>query len=271
LDFGPREILLAQQCGYDGAFSAVEGYAAACQANCYAMPRFPLPQTLDQVARQATGLERAIQLARSALANVRSGGGAFDFQEAPASTKSAWWLQASGLRYRSLRRVDFPRVRRLVFVCKGNICRSPHAEALARQLGLQAISAGTDAIVGAPADARAIRIGSHQGIVLTSHRSRPLHTVVLHESDLVIAMEPQHMAMFQSAASIANAQVTLMGLWCTPQITKIEDPYGQSEECFVRVFRQIATGLVALREAMITGGGNSCCAIGGSAESGEIS
>src|SRR5215469_15602974 len=52
--------------------------------------------------------------------------------------------------YRRLGALDWGTVTRLVFVCKGNICRSPYAAARAQQLAVEATSFGLDAIEGAP-------------------------------------------------------------------------------------------------------------------------
>ena len=50
--------------------------------------------------------------------------------------------------YRPFARVDWGRVERVVFVCQGNICRSPYAEARGREVGLPASSFGLGAGVG---------------------------------------------------------------------------------------------------------------------------
>ena len=56
------------------------------------------------------------------------------------------WHQAKNLlgMYRSYRQVHWESVGRLVFVCKGNICRSAYTEAVAKSLGVAAISCGLD-------------------------------------------------------------------------------------------------------------------------------
>ena len=46
--------------------------------------------------------------------------------------------------FNSLKKIDWTSVERLIFVCKGNICRSAYAEALARSAGVESLSFGLD-------------------------------------------------------------------------------------------------------------------------------
>lgn len=88
---------------------------------------------------------------------------------------------------------------RLLFVCSGNICRSPAAEALARR-GLDArglgsvatASCGTLRIAGEPAAEHTVRAMAERGVDLSAFRSRALSHFLLREADLVVCMEPMH-------------------------------------------------------------------------------
>jgi protein-tyrosine-phosphatase/peptidoglycan/xylan/chitin deacetylase (PgdA/CDA1 family) len=261
LNFGEREIRVAKECGYLGAFSAIEGYASVrsvhgSQADPYRLNRFALPTAIDQLVRQATGLEctigllsRSIRLGRRAESPGSDDNDVRTFslgqvREAVATLIGRIRLAAG--EYRSLRRIDFARVRRLVFACKGNICRSPYAEAQARRLGIAAISVGTEAIVGAPADANAIRLSAERGLSLAAHRSRPLRSLELKDSDLVVAMEPEHVSMLRQYCDVAGAQLTLLGIWGTPAILSIPDPYGRPDACFLKAFGLIEGSMGAL-------------------------
>ena len=62
--------------------------------------------------------------------------------------------------YNNYRRIDWDKIERLVFVCKGNICRSAYAEAVAKSLGVSAISCGLSTKLDAPANADAIEIAN---------------------------------------------------------------------------------------------------------------
>lgn len=134
---------------------------------------------------------------------------------------------------RAQRDIEWSRVRRLIFVCQGNICRSAYAEASARRLGLRAASFGLDAGEGAPANPTAIDRAARRGIDLTPHRARRASASLVGDGDLLVAMESGQVA---SLARLTPAKATLLGLWATPPRPHLEDPYGLSplyfETCF---------------------------------------
>jgi protein-tyrosine-phosphatase len=88
---------------------------------------------------------------------------------------------------------DRSSIHRVLFVCVGNICRSPMAAALARKLlGTQATveSAGTAAEDGSAATPDAIEAMRERGLDIASHRSRPIRSVTLTDFDMVVALTP---------------------------------------------------------------------------------
>lgn len=89
---------------------------------------------------------------------------------------------------------------RLLFVCTGNTCRSPLAEALARRALLEreigqveVLSAGVGAANGVPASEGALRGARRHGLELDPHRSRPLTAELVDEADLVLTMSLHHL------------------------------------------------------------------------------
>jgi len=86
----------------------------------------------------------------------------------------------------------------VLFVCTGNTCRSPLAEAFTRRgarlrgLDLTVASAGTFAVEGAPATGHAFRAAARRGADLSMHRSRPFDVESLAGVDLVVGMSPSH-------------------------------------------------------------------------------
>lgn len=87
----------------------------------------------------------------------------------------------------------------ILFVCSGNICRSPAAAALARLwldargLGdVRTASCGTLRIAGEPAAPFTVQALAVRGADLSGHRSRPMSYFLLREADLVVGMEPVH-------------------------------------------------------------------------------
>ena len=101
------------------------------------------------------------------------------------------WLENLTGRYRRFKQIRWGRVARIVFVCHGNICRSPYAEGRAVSLGLPAASFGLSAGSGAPADPSACRIAAARGIELVRHCARDAADFELQTGDLLVAMEPR--------------------------------------------------------------------------------
>ena len=86
---------------------------------------------------------------------------------------------------------------KVVFVCWGNICRSPMAERLARRLAaergidVEIVSAGISSEEsGNPIDRRAVRSLTARGYDAAGHRARRITPADLREADLVVAVEP---------------------------------------------------------------------------------
>ena len=115
-------------------------------------------------------------------------------------------------RYERWRSVDWSRVKRLVFVCSGNICRSPFAERFALSKGINAVSCGTTAKGGAPGDPTAIQVAQSFGIDLEDHASKRVSEVDFSASDLIVVMDVHHLAAVEHVSERAGAQLTLLGL-----------------------------------------------------------
>jgi low molecular weight protein-tyrosine phosphatase len=139
-----------------------------------------------------------------------------------AQVRLPWW--------RRFHRVDWPRVERLVFVCKGNICRSPYALARASAIGIPADSIGLEAASGEPADDAARRHAAARGLSLDAHRTKPAHELVLGVGDLLVCMEPVQLIAVRRRFTGFAGQLTLLGLWSRPYRPSIFDPFGLSDE-----------------------------------------
>lgn len=143
--------------------------------------------------------------------------------------------------YRQARRVRWANVQRLVFVCKGNICRSPYAAEKSRLLGVPAISFGLEAKQGATADAAAVRNAGRRGVDLSPHRSTVFDLYELQGSDLVIVFEPKQWVEIRRRIGGPRSRLTLLGIWSKPTIPYIQDPYGRNDDAFQRCYTAIDT------------------------------
>jgi len=158
-------------------------------------------------------------------------------------------LRALGV-YRKLAKVDFAQVKRLVFVCQGNICRSPLGEAVARQHGIPAISFGLDTRGNDSADARAIVWAEANGYSLQAHKTCRVDQYEPQEGDLLIGMEPRHIRKLQKIFAQAPVQITLVGLWLKSPLAYLHDPYNANIQYFTRCEQLVADSTNELLRAI---------------------
>ena len=156
---------------------------------------------------------------------------------------------------------------RVLFVCTGNVCRSPLAEVLLRHeadaRGLADVevgSAGTGAWDGAPASEGAYLVALEHDLDLSAHRARLLTRDLLRESDLVLTMSRHHRARVQELAP--DVRVFLLGEYAgrTGAEAEVADPFGGDLDVYRQTFGQleelvrVAAGrLTSERDAESTG------------------
>jgi protein-tyrosine phosphatase len=132
---------------------------------------------------------------------------------------------------------------RLVFVCTGNICRSPYADAVARRHGLEAVSCGTETQTGLPANPTAIEVAQSRGVDLSSHVTTRWEDLGLGSDDLIVAMQLRHARAVLPRARAQGCRVALFSSLLAPDYAPIRDPYGHPRERFEAVFDLIDLGV----------------------------
>ena len=135
--------------------------------------------------------------------------------------------------------------RHIVFVCTGNICRSPMAEGLMRYKShksnrhdLIVSSMGTHAQYGFQATEYAQKVCEEDGIDISTHRARYLMGEELEKADLILCMEPVHVKFVGTFFPRIRKKVFLLGAWPNKATRKsaIQDPMGGSYEKYQQVY-----------------------------------
>jgi protein-tyrosine-phosphatase len=120
----------------------------------------------------------------------------------------------------------------ILFVCTGNTCRSPLAEALARKIaerrGLTDVtlsSAGANAWDGAPASDESLLVGMERQVDLGGHRARLLTPAIVSEADLIFVMTSSHLEQVNQLGGKGKSHV-LDEYASGSDAQGITDPYG---------------------------------------------
>jgi protein-tyrosine-phosphatase len=144
----------------------------------------------------------------------------------------------------------------VLFVCSGNTCRSPIAEALARKLvaegGFKKVvvsSAGINAIDGSGASTGALEVAREHGIDLESFQSRRLTPSLAESASLILVMEPVHRPGVLSILPWADTRTHVLGAFAGVEGADgwVPDPFGGSLESYRRAYLRIDR---LLRESM---------------------
>lgn len=127
----------------------------------------------------------------------------------------------------------------ILIVCTGNICRSPIAERLLRQIlpDKKIDSAGIAALVDKPADATAVVVAQKHLLRLDNHHATQFTSALGRQYDLILVMEKSHQEQISRISPEARGKTMLLGHWNDRR--EISDPYRKSQEAFESVYRLI--------------------------------
>lgn len=144
--------------------------------------------------------------------------------------------------------------KRILFVCLGNICRSPAAEGILRAkakergLSLYIDSAGTGAWhAGDPPDARMIAAAGKRGIDISHQRARKVELSDFYEFDLILSMDlSNHTDLMEQAPPNRECDIRLFLDFADCEERETPDPYYGGEGGFEFVLDLVARGAEGL-------------------------
>lgn len=141
---------------------------------------------------------------------------------------------------------------RIMFVCSGNICRSPMAAGLARHLLEQrgvphaVISAGTLGINGRSAAAHAVAAMREINVEIDSHYSQGISPKLAEVADYVVVMAPRHERYLRQKVSGIGERIVRLWEWAEePGLSQIDDPVNQDLLAFRTCRDRLATAVTS--------------------------
>jgi len=149
----------------------------------------------------------------------------------------------------------------ILFVCMGNICRSPSAEGIVREMArreapdlrLELDSAGTHSYhVGQPPDARAVAAARKRGVDLSALRARKLVEEDFARFDLVLAMDRENLAIMEAQCrpELRGRLRLFMAYAADTDIDEVPDPYYGGPNGFERVLDLVESAASGLLETL---------------------
>jgi protein-tyrosine-phosphatase len=146
-------------------------------------------------------------------------------------------------------------IKKVLFVCMGNICRSPMAEGLMVEWVIKGVgpdisvsSAGIFATPGNPPEPLAVQVAREAGVDISGHRARVVNNENLSWADIVLVMESGQRGFISMAFPQQSAKVGLLGNFNRSQGGggEIADPYGSSVEVYRACFEEIGEAIDGL-------------------------
>ena len=148
--------------------------------------------------------------------------------------------------------------KKILFVCSGNQCRSPMAEAIFRDIisnepelssvDIAIKSAGTlQGIDGAPATNEAIAVMREHGIDISQHKAKHINTELVNWADIILVMKPEHKSYIAAVFGDNGNKIYLLTQFIG-EAGYVADPIGLGLEAYRRCADQLIVLLTLLEK-----------------------
>ena len=157
----------------------------------------------------------------------------------------------------------------LLFVCTGNICRSPMAEGImndlildevdshGRNIPIKVMSAGTHAVDGSYPSENAVKTASQHGIDIGFHRSRHLSEEIVNDADIILTMDKNHTNLIKGLWTHVNYVFELKKFGLDNDNSEfncddIIDPIGMGLDVYISVFNEMKNEILRVSQKILS-------------------